>query len=150
MRNLLIILAVLCSSTIFCQETLTEPFTQHLNIKYGDPIPELIYVWRLVAIDPHNTDGPDSTFQFLSGYDSNGQFNMAAQKAALYKIIDGNELMTIYFDRPGVYLFQGYMKSDTNPIDNFTALVITDEWVSAYKEKTVRIFKGYNVYFTGI
>ena len=126
MRNLFLTLALVFSGTLFCQEFLSEPFIQYINIEKGSVVPDEVWIWKITAVDANDLDSVDSLFAKPDLSDEDIQL-------ALYKIKYGERQMKVYFDRPGVYVVEGHMYDET-PINIATSLVISDDWVNTYKD----------------
>ena len=126
MRNLFFALALVFSGTLFCQEFLSEPFIQYINIEKGAVVPDEVWIWKITTVDANDLDSVDSLFAKPDLSDEDIQL-------ALYKIKYGESQMKVYFDRPGVYVVEGHMYDET-PIDIATSLVISDDWVNTYKD----------------
>ena len=126
MKNLFFALALVFSGTLFCQEFLSEPFIQYINIEKGGVVPDEVWIWKITTVDANDLDSVDSLFAKPDLSDRDLQL-------ALYKIKYGESQMKIYFDRPGVYVIEGIMYDET-PIDIATSLVISDDWVNTYKD----------------
>ena len=129
MRNLFFALALVFSGTFFCQEFLSEPFIQYINIEKGGVVPDEVWIWKITTVDANDLDSVDSLFAKPDLSDRDLQL-------ALYKIKYGESQMKVYFDRPGVYVIEGHMYDET-PIDNMTTLVINDDWVNSYKDRGI-------------
>ena len=128
MRNLFLGIALVFSSSLFCQEFLTEPFIQYINIGKGNVVPNEVWIWKLTTVDANDLDSVDSFFNTPDADDEEIHH-------ALYKIKYGESQMKVYFDRPGVYVFEGYMPGKSTPMNNMTTLVISDDWVNSYKDQ---------------
>lgn len=126
MKNLFLTLALVFSGTLFCQEFLSEPFIQYINIEKGAVVPDEVWIWKITTVDANDLDSVDSLFAKPDLSDEDIQL-------ALYKIKYGESQMKVYFDRPGVYVVEGHMYDET-PIDIATSLVISDDWVNTYKD----------------
>jgi len=126
MRNLFLTLALVFSGTLFCQEFLSEPFIQYINIEKGAVVPDEVWIWKITTVDANDLDSVDSLFAKPDLSDEDIQL-------ALYKIKYGESQMKVYFDRPGVYVIEGIMYDET-PINIATSLVISDDWVNTYKD----------------
>ena len=135
MKNLFLTLALVFSGTLFCQEKLTEPFIQYINIEKGGVVPDEVWIWKITTVDANDLDSVDSLFAKPDLSDRDLQL-------ALYKIKYGESQMKVYFDRPGVYVIEGHMRDET-PMNNMTTLVISDDWVNTYKQNgKTKINKG--------
>jgi|TARA_A100001391_G_scaffold202167_2_gene191055 hypothetical protein len=126
MKNLFLTLALVFSGTLFCQEFLSEPFIQYINIEKGAVVPDEVWIWKITTVDANDLDSVDSLFAKPDLSDEDIQL-------ALYKIKYGESQMKVYFDRPGVYVVEGHMYDET-PINIATSLVISDDWVNTYKD----------------
>ena len=126
MKNLFFALALVFSGTLFCQEFLSEPFIQYINIEKGAVVPDEVWIWKITTVDANDLDSVDSLFAKPDLSDEDIQL-------ALYKIKYGESQMKVYFDRPGVYVIEGIMYDET-PINIATSLVISDDWVNTYKD----------------
>jgi hypothetical protein len=126
MKNLFLTLALVFSGTLFCQEFLSEPFIQYINIEKGGVVPDEVWIWKITTVDANNLD---SVYSFFNAPDANEE----DISHALYKIKYGESQMKVYFDRPGVYVIEGHMRDET-PMNNMTTLVISDDWVNSYKD----------------
>ena len=127
MRNLFFALTLVFSGTLFCQEFLSEPFIQYINIEKGAVVPDEVWIWKISTVDANDIDSVHSLFAKPDLSDRDLQLG-------LYKIKYGESQMKVYFDRPGVYVIEGHMYDET-PIYNMTTLVINDDWVNAYKNE---------------
>ena len=127
MRNLFFALALVFSGTLFCQEFLSEPFIQYINIEKGAVVPDEVWIWKISTVDANDIDSVHSLFAKPDLSDRDLQLG-------LYKIKYGESQMKVYFDRPGVYVIEGHMYDET-PIYNMTTLVINDDWVNSYKDR---------------
>ena len=126
MKNLFLTLALVFSGTLFCQDFLSEPFIQYINIEKGAVVPDEVWIWKITTVDANDLDSVDSLFAKPDLSDEDIQL-------ALYKIKYGESQMKVYFDRPGVYVVEGHMYDET-PINIATSLVISDDWVNTYKD----------------
>ena len=126
MRILFFALALVFSGTLFCQEFLSEPFIQYINIEKGGVVPDEVWIWKISTVDANDLDSVDSLFAIPDLSDEDIQLG-------LYKIKYGESQMKVYFDRPGVYVIEGHMYDET-PMNIATSLVISDDWVNTYKE----------------
>ena len=126
MRILFFALTLVFSSSLFCQEFLSEPFIQYINIEKGAVVPDEVWIWKITTVDANDLDSVDSLFAKPDLSDRDLQL-------ALYKIKYGESQMKVYFDRPGVYVIEGIMYDET-PINIATSLVISDDWVNTYKD----------------
>mgnify|MGYP003110400328 CR=1 FL=1 len=126
MKNLFLTLALVFSGTLFCQEFLSEPFIQYINIEKGGVVPDEVWIWKLSTVDANDLDSVRSFFAKPDLSDEDIQLG-------LYKIKYGERQMKVYFDRPGVYLIEGHMYDET-PMNIATTLVISDDWVNTYKD----------------
>ena len=126
MKNLFLTLALVFSGTLFCQEFLSEPFIQYINIEKGGVVPDEVWIWKISTVDANDLDSVHSLFAKPDLSDRDLQLG-------LYKIKYGESQMKVYFDRPGVYVIEGHMYDET-PIYNMTTLVINDDWVNTYKD----------------
>ena len=126
MKNLFLGIALVFSNSLFCQEFLSEPFIQNINIEKGGVVPDEVWIWKISTVDANDLDSVDSLFAIPDLSDEDIQLG-------LYKIKYGESQMKVYFDRPGVYVIEGHMYDET-PMNIATSLVISDDWVNTYKE----------------
>ena len=127
MKNLFLTLALVFSGTLFCQEFLSEPFIQYINIEKGGVVPDEVWIWKITTVDANDIDSVHSLF-------AKPDLSHRDLQLALYKIKYGESQMKVYFDRPGVYVIEGHMYDET-PVNNVTTLVINDDWVNSYKDR---------------
>ena len=116
MKNLFLTLALVFSGTLFCQEFLSEPFIQYINIEKGGVVPDEVWIWKLSTVDANDLDSVHSLF-------AKPDLSEEDIQLGLYKIKYGESQMKVYFDRPGVYVIEGHMR-DATPMNNMTTLVI--------------------------
>ena len=102
MKNLFLTLALVFSGTLFCQEFLSEPFIQYINIEKGGVVPDEVWIWKISTVDANDIDSVHSLFAKPDLSDRDLQLG-------LYKIKYGESQMKVDFDSPGVNVIEGHM-----------------------------------------